>query len=113
MKLRPVTKRDKRNTAISKRLKDDVLLSNCDVIVIFSIYGQFGAIRKSNSRRMVCNTYIFINTNVLSYKTEKRIKYSQHSLHTITLSKDTIFTKICLFFTKKIVTPTKLRGSWY
>ena len=26
---------------------------NCDVIVIFSIYGQFGAIRKPGSRRLV------------------------------------------------------------
>ena len=41
---------------------------NCDVIVIFPIYGQFGAIRKLDSGRIVCKTYIFINSNLLSYK---------------------------------------------
>ena len=32
------------------------------------IYGQFGAIWKPNSGRIVCKTYIFINSNLLSYK---------------------------------------------
>ena len=38
---------------------------NCDLIIIFQIYGQFGAIRKLNSGRVVCETYIFINSNLL------------------------------------------------
>ena len=41
---------------------------NCDIIVIFLIYGQFGAIRKADSGYIVCKTYIFINNNLLSYK---------------------------------------------
>ena len=40
---------------------------NCDVTVIFWIYGQFGAIRKPDSGRRVCKTYVFINSNLLSY----------------------------------------------
>ena len=48
------------------------MLANCDFIVFFPIYGQFAAIRKPDSRRMVCKTYIFINSNVLSYKTWKQ-----------------------------------------
>ena len=44
---------------------------NCNVIVIFPIDGQFGAIR-SNAGRMVCKTYIFINSNLLSYKDWKQ-----------------------------------------
>ena len=56
MKLGPVTKLNKRNTTTSKRLHNDVILINCDVIIIFWIYGQFGAIRKPDSGRMVCNT---------------------------------------------------------
>ena len=39
--------------------------TNCDVIVIFPIYGQFGAIRKLNSEYIVCKIYIFINSNLL------------------------------------------------
>ena len=44
----------------------------CDVIVIFSIYGQFGPIQKPDSGRIVCKTYIFINSNLLSYKNWKQ-----------------------------------------
>ena len=43
MKLRPVTKLDKRNKKTSKKFNDDVMSENCDAIVIFPIYGQFGA----------------------------------------------------------------------
>ena len=68
MKLRPVTKRDKRNKTTSKKFDDDVMSGNCDTTAIFSIYGQFGAIRKLNSGRIVCKTYMFINSNLLSYK---------------------------------------------
>ena len=40
MKLGPVTKIDKRNKTRSK---------NCDVIVIFQIFGQFGAVWRPDS----------------------------------------------------------------
>ena len=50
MKHGPITKLVTRNTETSKKKKkkidDDVMLINCDVIVIFLIYGQSGAIRK-------------------------------------------------------------------
>ena len=49
MKLGPVTKLDKKNKTTSKKLGNDVMLKNCDVIVIFPIYDQFGAIRKPDS----------------------------------------------------------------
>ena len=45
MKLGPVPKLDKRNKATSKKFGDNVISKKCDVIVIFPIYGQFGAIR--------------------------------------------------------------------
>ena len=68
MKLGPVTKIDKRNKITSKALNDDIMSTNCDVIVIFPIYGQFGAILKPDSGRIVCKIYIFINSNFLCYK---------------------------------------------
>ena len=68
MKLGPVTKPDKRNKATSKKFDDYVTSANCDIIVIFPIYGQFGAIRKPDSGRVVCKNYIFIISNLLSYK---------------------------------------------
>ena len=56
MKLGPVTKPDKRNTATSKKLDDSIVLTNCGVTVILPIYSQSGPILKEDSGRMVCNT---------------------------------------------------------
>ena len=49
---------------------------NCEDIVIYPIYGKFGAIQTSNSGRIVCKTYISINSNLLSYKNWKQRKKS-------------------------------------
>ena len=68
MKLRTVTKLDKRNKRLSKKFDDDVISANHDVIILFPIYDQFGVIRKSDSGRIVCKIYIFNNTNLLSSK---------------------------------------------
>ena len=56
MKLVPVTKLDKRNKTTSKKVDVDVMSENCDVIVAFRIFGQFGG-RISN-----------LNSKLLSYK---------------------------------------------
>ena len=68
MKLRPVTKLDKSNTAELKNLYDDVMSANCGVIVFFSIYCQFAAIPKPISGHIIYKTSIFNNGNFLSYK---------------------------------------------
>ena len=66
MKLGPVIKLDKRNTVRSNKF--DEFTESCDVIVIFPIYSQFGAIRKPDPGRINCKTYIFSKSNFLSYK---------------------------------------------
>ena len=66
MKIGPITKLDKGNKATSKKFDNDVMLTDFDVIVIFPIYGQFGEIRKPGSGCIVCKTYIFINSNLLT-----------------------------------------------
>ena len=68
MKLGPVPKTDKSNTVMSKKLDDDDMSQNCNAIVIFPTYDQLGAMWKPDSGHTVCNTYIFINSNLLSYK---------------------------------------------
>ena len=45
---------------------------NYDVTLIFPIYGQFGAVWKPDSGRVVCKTYISTNSNHLSYKNGKQ-----------------------------------------
>ena len=68
MKLGPVTKLDKKNKTTSKKFDVDVMSENCDVIVIFWIFGQSGAVRRPDSGQRVCKSYVFRNSNLLSYK---------------------------------------------
>ena len=72
MKPGPITKLDKKIKIASKKFDDDVMLENCNVIVILPIFGQFGAIRKPDSGHIACKSYIFINSNRLSYKNWKK-----------------------------------------
>ena len=68
MKFGQATKLDKRNKTTLKKFDNDVISKNCDVIAIFPIYGQFGAIWKPDSGRIVCKTCISINSNSLFYE---------------------------------------------
>ena len=68
MKLGTVTKLHKRIKTTSKKFDSNLMSENCDVIVICSIYGQFRAIRKPDLGHKVCKTYVFINSNLISYK---------------------------------------------
>ena len=72
MKLGLVTKFYKRMKTTSQKIDDDVISANSDVIVIFLIYDQFGAIQKPDSACIFCKTYIFINSNFLFYKNWKQ-----------------------------------------
>ena len=56
MKLGVVTKLDKRNKTTSKKFDFDVILENCDVIVILRIFRQFGAVRKPDSGHSLQNS---------------------------------------------------------
>ena len=68
MKLRPITRLDKRNMATLKKVNYDNLSTNCNFFVIFLIYDQLGVNQKSDSALMPRNTYIFKNNNLLAYK---------------------------------------------
>ena len=76
MKPEQVTKLGKTNREFSNKFKDDIMSTNCGIIDIFLFCDQFRAIRKLDSGLMVCQTYIFTNGNLLSYKTENRTKKS-------------------------------------
>ena len=69
MKLGPVTRLDMRNTSILKNFVDDVMSANCDVVVFFSDLWPIAAIWKPDFGHVVYKTYIFINSNLLSYRT--------------------------------------------
>ena len=46
MKLESVTKIHNRNETTLKKIDDDIILKNCEIIVIFPIYDLFGVMRK-------------------------------------------------------------------
>ena len=54
MNLGSVTKLDKRNKTTSKKFDNDVISENCDVVVIFRTFGQFGAVQRPDSGYRVC-----------------------------------------------------------
>ena len=57
---------------MSKKFDGNAMSENCDVIAIFLICDQSGVNWKPNSGRLVFKTYIFINSNLLSYKNWKQ-----------------------------------------
>ena len=56
----------------AENIDDIFMLENCDTIVIFLIYDQFGAIQKPDPERIVCKTQTYINSNLLFYKSWKQ-----------------------------------------
>ena len=50
----------------------DIMSTNFDVIVIFPVYGLFGAIWKPDFGRIVCRTYVSIKYNLVPYRNEKK-----------------------------------------
>ena len=76
MKLRPVTKLGKSNAATLKNVNEDIISTNCSFFVNLSIYGKSEANRKPDSGRMICITYILINSNLLPYKMKTELKKS-------------------------------------
>ena len=62
MKLGPVTKLDKRNKTTSKKFDVNVASENCDVIIFFCTFGEFGAVRRPDFGHRVCKSYAFSNS---------------------------------------------------
>ena len=68
MKLGTLIKLDSRNNMTSRKIDDNVMRVNYDEVFIFPNYGQFEAICKPDSQRIVHKTYIFLKNYSLSYK---------------------------------------------
>ena len=81
MKLGPVTKIEKRNTATSKELT----VTSCRQIMtpasLVLIHGWFGTLGNLDYGGIDYNSYIFINSSLLYYKNQKRnLKISNTAL---------------------------------
>ena len=76
MKLGILSKLKKKNSMAPRKLDNEVILSNYDIIVILLIYGQFEAIQKPDSRCMGHNSYfliskLFLLINEFPFKRDK------------------------------------------
>ena len=76
MKPGPVHKHDKRNIATSRKIDIDVVSENCDVIVIFRNFGQFGAVRRPDSGTESAKVMFSVTVTFCFTKTENRTKKS-------------------------------------
>ena len=87
------------------------MLINCDVIVIFPILYQFGAIREPDSRRIICKIYIFIKNNLLFLqKLDTELKISNTALTLLLWVKVLFLPKCADFFAKNAA---KIRELWH
>ena len=93
MKHGPGTKLDKKNKTILKKIDDNVMSANCDVIFIFPIYDQFGAIQKLDSGRISVKLTFSLTVTFYLTKTQNKTKNLLYSSHTIALSKGIIFSR--------------------
>ena len=64
VKLGPVTNLEKKNTAILKKYNDGVISE----FMMLSFFGLMTNLEQFGSQSPDCKTYIFINSNLLSYK---------------------------------------------
>ena len=74
MELGPVTKLDKKKKITSKKFSDDVMSENCDAIVIFRIFVQFGAVRRPDSGHRACKVMFSGIETFCFTETENRTK---------------------------------------
>ena len=62
MKFGLIPETDNTNSTTLKKLYDDIIQEIMTSSSFFQFSGQFGAIRKPETERRVCETYIFINS---------------------------------------------------
>ena len=96
-----------------QKIDNDVISGNSVVIIIFPIYGQFGAIEKLDSGRIVCKTSLTVAFYLT--KTETRTKKSLTQLWHYCFNVKVLFffQKVLIFCTQKMLKSAKLIGSWY
>ena len=93
-----------------KKIDDDIMPTNCNVVIIFPIYGQFGAIWKSDSECMICETYIFINSNFLSYENWKQNLTFSNTALILLIWVEVLFLIKNYIFCKKVADISKSKG---
>ena len=96
----------KKTRQLQKKFSDGVISTNCDVIFIFLIFGQFGTIRKPKSGRIVC---IVCNSKLLFYNNwNQSYRISNAALIVMPWVKVLFLVKKCWCFAKKCISKIKV-----
>ena len=75
--------------------------TSCDVIVIFPMFGQYVTLRKLDSGHTACKTYVFINSNFLSYNNWKQNYKISKTANTLLFWVKVLFLSKMLIFWQK------------
>ena len=107
-----LTKETKQRQKIGRWCRIGKLWRHCHFYNLW-IYGQFGAIRNPDSGCTVCKLYIFINSNLLSYKNWKQNQNFSYTALTLLL-----WVKVLLWpknadFLQKNAGISKIKKAWY
>ena len=86
---------------------------NCNVTAIFSIYRESGEIRIPDSGWIAFKIYVFINSNLLSYKNWKQNQKISNTTLTLLLWVKVQFSLKNADFLQKNADISKLRGPWH
>ena len=91
-------------------------MMSCQKIVTSLLFFQFMANLKQSGNGIldtVCKTYIFINSNLLSYKNWKQNSKISNTALALTLWVKILFSPKNTDFLQKMLTSEKLREPWY
>ena len=86
------------------------MLENCDIIVIFRIFGQFEVIRRQDSGHRVWKSYVFSISNLFLTKTENRTNKSLTQLSHYCFEERYFFGQKTLIFLQKNAGIIKIKG---
>ena len=90
-----------------------MMSQNYDLIAIFLIYGQFGAIRKPDSERIVYKLIFPLTVTFYLTKTENRTKMSLTQFSNYWFEQKFYFGQKNAVFLQKKLTSAELRTPWY
>ena len=96
---------------MSKIFDNDVMSENCEAIVTFWIFGQFRAVRRPDSIDRVCKSYVFSNSNLLSYKNWKQNYKIFNAALTLLLWVQVLFWAKNAIFLQKNAEISKIKGA--
>ena len=100
----------KRNTVTLKKVTKTWCQQIMTLLLLFLIYGCFGAIRNTDSGRMVCDSFLLIATFYLTKSENRTKKISNTAVILLVSVKVLILSKMLIFCKNKTAEIHKIKG---